>query len=272
MSAKESSDPVIRLPKGGGALHGIGEKFSPDIFTGTGNFTVPIALPAGRNGFQPQLNLAYSTGNGNGVFGLGWGLSIPGISRKTSEGVPRYDDNKDTFILSGSEDLVPIGGTDADREYRPRTEGLFAKILHSKSDATDHWEVHGQDGLKSYYGTPEQSGTDTAAIIKPSLAASPRIFAWKLTRTEDPFGNRIEYIYEADEGSHDAHHWKQPLLSEIRYVDYHDERGNLDYLVRVSFEYEQRSENESDPFSEYRAGFEIRTTKRCKAIEITTFP
>jgi len=99
MSAKESSDPVIRLPKGGGALHGIGEKFTPDIFTGTGNFTVPIALPAGRNGFQPRLNLAYSTGNGNGVFGLGWGLSIPGISRKTSEGVPRYDDNKDTFIL-----------------------------------------------------------------------------------------------------------------------------------------------------------------------------
>ncbi len=30
---------------------------------------MPIALPAGRNGFQPVLNLAYSTGNGNGRFG-----------------------------------------------------------------------------------------------------------------------------------------------------------------------------------------------------------
>ena len=47
----------ITLPQGGGALQGIGEKFSPDLHTGTGNFTVPLALPPGRNGFQPQLNL-----------------------------------------------------------------------------------------------------------------------------------------------------------------------------------------------------------------------
>ena len=48
---------VISLPKGGGALSGIGETFSPDLHTGTGNFTVPIALPPGCNGFQPELNL-----------------------------------------------------------------------------------------------------------------------------------------------------------------------------------------------------------------------
>ena len=58
---------TITLPKGGGALHGIGEKFSPDLHTGTGNFTIPIAIPPGRNGFQPQLNLVYSTGNGEGI-------------------------------------------------------------------------------------------------------------------------------------------------------------------------------------------------------------
>ncbi len=77
-----TSGQIISLPKGGGALHGIGETFSPDLHTGTGNFTVPIALPPGRNGFQPQLSLVYSTGNGNGLFGLGWSLSILGVSRK----------------------------------------------------------------------------------------------------------------------------------------------------------------------------------------------
>ena len=62
--SNKSSGPAqtIALPKGGGALHGIGEKFSPDLHTGTGNFSVPIAVPPGRNGFQPQLNLVYSTG------------------------------------------------------------------------------------------------------------------------------------------------------------------------------------------------------------------
>src|ERR1051325_6522609 len=87
-----TSSQIISLPQGGGAMQGIGEKFSPDLFTGTGNFTVPIALPPGRNGFQAQLNLVYSTGNGNGPFGLGWNLGIPGVSRKTFDGVPLYNE------------------------------------------------------------------------------------------------------------------------------------------------------------------------------------
>jgi len=63
---------TISLPKGGGALRGLGEKFAPDLQTGTGNFSVPIAFPSGRHGFQPGLSLVYSSGNGNSVFGLGW--------------------------------------------------------------------------------------------------------------------------------------------------------------------------------------------------------
>src|SRR5438477_9226455 len=115
-----ASGGTISLPKGGGALHGIGEKFSPDPHTGTGNFTVPIALPAGRNGFEPQLSLVYSTGHGNGPLGLGWSLSIPGVGRQTSKGVPRYDAS-DTFILSGTEDIIPVEQLAGLTRYRPRT-------------------------------------------------------------------------------------------------------------------------------------------------------
>ena len=53
MSGKSgTSGQVISLPKGGGALHGIGEKFSPDLQTGTGNFTVPISVPRVETGFS----------------------------------------------------------------------------------------------------------------------------------------------------------------------------------------------------------------------------
>ena len=145
MSNKSSApNQVISLPNGGGALHGIGETFAPDLHTGTGNFTVPIALPPGRNGFQPQLSLVYSTGNGNGPFGLGWSLSIPGVTRKTSRGIPRYADERgplaerDTFLLSGAEDLVPVAETAGALRYRPRTEGLFARIEHHIDSQTDH--------------------------------------------------------------------------------------------------------------------------------------
>src|SRR5215210_38540 len=143
-----TSSQIISSPKGGGALQGIGEKFSPDLHTGTGNFTVPITLPPGRNGFQPQLKLVYSTGNGNGAFGLGWTLSVPGVGRKTSEGIPVYDDSKDTFVLSGAEDLVPVpGAPDGATRYRPRTEGLFARIDHHRSALDNYWEVRSKDGL-----------------------------------------------------------------------------------------------------------------------------
>jgi hypothetical protein len=109
-----SSAQIIFLPKGGGAQKGIGEKFSPDLHTGTGNFTVPIALSPGRNGFQPQFNLVYSEGHGNGSFGLGWDLTIPGVTRKTSHGIPQYrdasldPDERDTFILWGTEDISSL--------------------------------------------------------------------------------------------------------------------------------------------------------------------
>src|ERR687891_483246 len=102
--------PAISLPKGGGAIRGIGEKFAANPVTGTGSMTVPIATSPGRSGFGPQLSLSYDSGAGNGPFGFGWSLSLPSITRKTDKGLPRYLDaeESDVFILSGSEDLVPF--------------------------------------------------------------------------------------------------------------------------------------------------------------------
>src|SRR5687767_11535682 len=144
-----ASPPTISLPKGGGALRGIGEKFSANPVTGTGSMTVPIACSPGRSGFGPQLSLSYNSGNGNGPFGFGWQLSMPCITRKTDKGLPKYDDGaeSDVFVLSGAEDLVPVleetstgwklpdpvrrtmnGMEYTVRRYRPRIEGLFARI------------------------------------------------------------------------------------------------------------------------------------------------
>ena len=49
------ADQVLSLPKGGGALHGIGEKFSPDLYTGTGNFSVPLATPRDATAYSRSL-------------------------------------------------------------------------------------------------------------------------------------------------------------------------------------------------------------------------
>src|SRR5256886_8718884 len=113
------SAPSISLPKGGGAIRGIGEKFGANPVTGTGSMTVPIATSPGRSGFGPQLSLSYDSGAGNGPFGFGWGLSLPAITRKTDKGLPKYQDadESDVFILSGAEDLVPV--------YRQEPDGSW---------------------------------------------------------------------------------------------------------------------------------------------------
>lgn len=262
---------VMSLPRGGGALQAIGEKFSPDLFTGTGNFTIPLAVPSGRNGFQPELNLIYSAGTGNGPFGLGWALSVPGVSRKTSKGIPVYDDNKDVFILSGAEDLVPTEVADPRTGYRPRTEGLFARINHYRDGSNDYWKVESKDGLVSLYGTSQpanapQDWQDPSVIADPNKKS--KIFAWKLTETRDPFGNRIVYEYGRDKGDPPNRPWDQLYLKRIRYIDYKAVDGTEQFLASVSFLYEDK--DRPDPFSDYRAGFEIRTRKRCKRIDIQT--
>jgi hypothetical protein len=261
-SQSDAPSQIISVPQGGGALQGIGEKFSPDLYTGTGNFTVPIALPSGRNGFKPQLSLAYTTGNGNGPFGLGWGISVPGVSRKTSKGIPQYNDATDTFILSGSEDLVPIGGT---TQYRPRTEGLYAQIFHQNGPPDNYWQVKTKDGLISFYGTPGAEGKDPAVIAAPTDNNQSKAFAWKLTRTTDSFGNTIQYSYVRDKvNTEGVHKWDQLYLSTIQYVDYASDTANPSFLATVQFTYEDRP----DHFSDYRAGFEIRTVQRCTQIDI----
>src|SRR5690554_304025 len=279
MSNTKGTSAIVP-PQGGGAQSGLGEKFSPDLFTGTGNFSVPIAVPPGRNGFQPELTLGYSSGNGNGNFGIGWALGVPGITRKTSRGVPVYDDGKDLFILSGAEDLVPVKKESTPGHekmyYRPRTEGLFARIVHhKKSNGENYWEVRSKDGLVSYYGasTPSTGSVTVATDPNAPVIANPEnrnsIFAWCLSKTVDPYGNEIIYGYERDlvsaGSTTDPHKYDQLYLSSIKYAQYMDE-GEKKYLCEVKFNYEERL----DPFSSYRQGFEMRTTLRCVNIETYT--
>ena len=119
-----------------------------DAATGTASLALPVATSPGRAGFGPALSLSYDSGAGNGPFGLGWKVAIPAITRKTDKGLPRYQDDPDTdtFILSGAEDLVPlreerdgawvqvpeqrtaVGRRYEIQRYRPRVEGLFARI------------------------------------------------------------------------------------------------------------------------------------------------
>ena len=208
-----SAIPSISLPKGGGAIRGIGEKFAANPVTGTGSLNVPIATTPGRSGFGPQISLFYDSGSGNGLFGFGWSLSLPSITRKTDKGLPKYydADKSDVFILSGAEDLVPVlvnqngewqqeklpdrilpdGSSFTIHRYRPRIEGLFARIERwtNKQTGDIHWRSISRDNITTIYGKNASS-----RITDP--ADKSCIFSWFICESYDDKGNAIYYEYK----------------------------------------------------------------------------
>src|SRR5882762_681065 len=65
------SPPAISLPKGGGAVRGIGEKFAANPVTGSASFSIPLPASPGRAGLGAQPSLSYDSGSGNSPFGFG---------------------------------------------------------------------------------------------------------------------------------------------------------------------------------------------------------
>lgn len=201
--------PSTTLPKGGGAIRGIGEKFAANPVTGTASLTVPLATSPGRAGFGPDLALTYDSGAGNGAFGIGWVLSTPAISRKTELGLPRYRDaeESDVFLLSGSEDLVPVLAPDGSRfedrasaagytihRYRPRIEGSFARIerwTHAASGAI-HWRSISPQNVTTLYGT------DTSSRVSDP-DDERRVFSWLACQSYDDKGNAIVFDYAPED-------------------------------------------------------------------------
>ena len=211
--AADFKAPTISLPQGGGAIRGIDEKFAANPVTGAGALTVPIATSKGRSGFVPQLNLSYDSGGSNGPFGFGWNLPLPSITRRTDKGLPRYADyeESDIFILSGSEDLVPDLVRDEDgrwidepippregyaiKSYRPRTEGLFARIERwtRLDDGATHWRSISKDNILTVYGFDANS-----QIADPRNPKN--VFSWLICRSFDDKGNAIIYDYAEENG------------------------------------------------------------------------
>ncbi|HEX7600925.1 MAG TPA: SpvB/TcaC N-terminal domain-containing protein, partial [Polyangiaceae bacterium] len=302
--------PAPTLPKGGGAIRGIGEKFQMAAATGTGGMSIPLALSAGRSGMGPAIGLSYDSGAGSGPFGIGWTLSLPSIRRKTDKGLPRYFDQgaSDTFLLSGAEDLVPQlelvstrwqpvvvtprNGETIER-YRPRIEGLFARIERHTVTATGnvYWVSVTKSNVTSIYGrNPE------ARVADPADAS--RVFEWLLEATYDDRGNVVYYEYKQEDlagvtgAPHEMHRTSggvgaQHYLKRVHYgntvprlgPDLSD--GDIQtntWLFEVVLDYGEHDATvptptdsgtwlaRQDPVSTYRGCFEVRTYRLCRRV------
>ena len=219
--------PTVSLPIGGGALRGMSEHFDVNPAKGTGSLSIPVPTSANRSGFSPNISLAYDSSAGNGSFGLGWSLSLPEITLKTDDGVPRYRDNfnsfngqiKDEIRMSGLDDLVPCllpDNTSASPSwtspkvipriidgvsykvwaFRPRVESSFARCeLWVRSDTGEtQWRATTGDNVTTTYGKDAQS-----RVSDPNDPA--HVFSWLISERYDDKGNIMIYQYKPEDST-----------------------------------------------------------------------
>jgi RHS repeat-associated protein len=306
--------PSVALPKGGGALHAIDEKFSVNAVNGTTDIHVPLPFSKTRSGFDGAIALQYSSGGGNGPCGLGWRFSLPSIQRRTDKQLPRYADadESDTFVLAGAEDLVPAyvqqsdGSWLPDREtvglitverYRPRIEGAFARIekIAVVGETGAYWKVTSRDNICTIYG--RSAG---ARVADPKDAS--RIFRWLPEWSFDDKGNCVEYVYKAEDIVNvpscvaeknrlsGVAPFANRYLKSVSYgnsVPYYADPASpynpappadVGYLFEAVFDYGEHDLDaptpaetttwpcRRDPFSDCRAGFEMRCYRLCRRV------
>jgi RHS repeat-associated protein len=297
--------------KGGGALRSIDSNFSVNPNSGTLSFSVPLPVTKSRGSFQPSLSLEYDSGSGNGAFGIGWRLGgVSSIARKTSRCIPTYrqdDDGEDldTFVLAGSEDLVPISDENVDgfivRQYAPRVYGDTEMRVERwmQGSHVAFWRTISAENVTNIYGRDESSR---------ELENPHRVFAWLLCESYDAYGNAILYTYKKgdDEGidalpadrkafetMRDSEACKRArYLKSIRYGNRTPSRDlekwkivpattkkASEWCFSIVFDYGEHdlkcpTTSESylpwsirqDPFSTGSRGFEVRTLRLCRRV------
>lgn len=282
------------LPKGGGAIQSIGKGFGTIGARGSASYEIALPISPGR-GFAPDLSLSYASSVGNSEFGIGWGLSLPVVARRTSKGVPAYTED-DEIIGPGGVVWMPEQGAQGtltttikhyndlqlDTAYTvirhfPRVEKNFDRIEHwsSKNDRPGFWLVHGADGSLHLFGRQPASRR-----ADPEDAS--RVAEWLLEESINPHGEHILYRYTADNA--------QRYLSKVSYgnfkADAHlylwkpDQLETLQWHFELVFDYGERSINyqekpaytgqqwltRSDAFSSFAYGYEIRTERLCRQV------
>lgn len=233
--ADDPGSPAV----GGSFSSFVTESFQTDLTTGAATASVPIVVPPGRKGIQPNLALSYSSNNGNSWCGVGWSLDVGSIQRSTKGGVPTYDNPTDTFVFSGAE-LVDIGGN----EYRAKIESQFMKFIYD--DINDHWTVYDKGGTKYMFGESVDS----------KIGNGSATFKWSLNKVIDIHSNFMTFHYETDQN--------HLYLHEIKYT------GNANTGLLPSHEVVFNRETRTDAPISYRSGYPATVGQRLKNISVYT--
>ena len=214
------------------------QSFQSDPFTGRGSFGIPIDIPGGRKGIQPNVSLLYASGQANGIAGVGWSLELGAIEVSTRKGTAKYA-GTDSYIFSSGGANAELVKVDSG-QYRSEIESSFSKFAYEGSS----WVVTDKSGTKYYFGQTSSSRQDYGS----------KVFKWSLDRVEDSQKNYLTISYTKEDS--------QLYPREINYTG--NSNNSQEPAYSIEFSYESRS----DSIVNYRPGFKVTTAKRLSEIKV----
>ncbi len=228
-----------------------GGQGSADNFLFTGSFlnSVPIEVPPGTAGMEPDLAFQYNSSAGNGWLGVGWDLSAGSIQRSTKKGVPSYDNAADTFVITlqgQSQELVKI----ADGTYRAKIEAPFQKFVFDTT--ANKWMVYDKNGSIYIFGQTPESRLDRDATST---------FLWALDRVQDRNGNYMTLAYDKPDTN------QQIYLKEMRYSGHPGDASNSPTDASRLVKFTLQTQVRADILTTYLSGFKISTRRRLDRVE-----
>ena len=168
--------------------------------SGAASYAIPIELPPGINGLQPNLSFRYSSQAGNGDMGVGWNFSGGSAIARCGTNFEMDDvikgvtfDDTDRFCLEGQRLVLTDGTYGAiNSEYRVAING-FEKIvaLGAQGNGPRYFKVFRSNGDVSFYGN-DDGGDDS---LHWQTSGTGEVYAWYLNKHADHFGNEINYEY-----------------------------------------------------------------------------
>ena len=195
--------------------------------SGGASYTVPIDLPPGVNGVQPNLSLVYSSQGGAGLAGYGWQLN--GVSTITRTGQTIYHDGQrtaanldlnDRFVVDGQR-LTLINGSygGANSQYYTESES-YSRVTANGTigNGPEKFTAETRQGLKLEYGFTSLSRQAIAGYTEP--------LSWYISSVSDLFGNRADYNYFTYSG---VNYLSNIVYGSNKVVLYYRERTDVQY-------------------------------------------
>jgi RHS repeat-associated protein len=175
--------------------------------SGQATYQIPIAIPAGIAGVQPEISLSYNSGAGEGIAGMGWNISGLSSIQRCAKSIVQdgaisgvFMNANDGYCLDGQR-LILTGGTygKAGSTYRLEIDD-FSVITAIGQDTSGTgpagFEVKTKANEIMYFGNTSFTTSDADAFVEPGgKAAGSVASSWALKGIKDGYGNYIEYLY-----------------------------------------------------------------------------